>query len=74
MQATVPERVCKQNHDKNIRFHISGRISLKVYEISNQLVTPRTTHIRPLQINSLFPVLGSGIFACGRAVHFHYSL
>ena len=28
--------------------------------------------IRPLQINSLFPVLDSGIFACGRAVHFHY--
>ena len=28
--------------------------------------------IRPLQINSLFPVLDSGIFACGRSVHFHY--
>ena len=28
--------------------------------------------VRPLQINSLFPVLDSGIFACGRAVHFHY--
>ena len=28
--------------------------------------------IRPLQINSLFPVLDSNIFACGRAVHFHY--
>ena len=38
---TVPERVYNQNHDKNIRFHISGRISLKVYEISSQLVTPR---------------------------------
>ena len=29
-------------------------------------------YIRPLQINFLFPVLTSGIFACGRAVHFHY--
>ena len=28
--------------------------------------------LRLLQINSLFPVLDSGIFACGRAVHFHY--
>ena len=28
--------------------------------------------VRPLQINSLFPVLNSSIFACGRAVHFHY--
>ena len=28
--------------------------------------------VRPLQINSLFPVLDSSTFACGRAVHFHY--
>ena len=28
--------------------------------------------VRPLQINSLFPVLHSGIFACGRVVYFHY--
>ena len=28
--------------------------------------------IRPFQINFLFPVLDSSIFACGRAVHFHY--
>ena len=41
-----------QNHDKNIRFHISGRISLKVYKISSQLVTPRTAqHIEVVQYN-----------------------
>jgi len=28
--------------------------------------------VRPLQINSLFPVLLSGTFACGWAVHYHY--
>ena len=30
--------------------------------------------LRPFQINSLFPILDSGIFTCGRAVHFHYSI
>jgi len=33
--------------------------------------------VRPLQINFLFPVLISGMFACGRAVHFplfHYKI
>ena len=28
--------------------------------------------LRPLQINSLFPVLDSGIFVCVRAAHPHY--
>jgi len=28
----------------------------------------------PLQINFLFPFLTSTIFACGRAVHFHYCI
>ena len=28
---------------------------------------------RPLQINSLFPVLFAGTFACRQAVHFHCS-
>ena len=28
--------------------------------------------LRPLQINFLFPILTSGIFACEQAVHFHY--
>ena len=35
-------------------------------------IDSRKSKVRPLQINSLFPVLDSGIFACGRAVHFHY--
>ena len=31
-------------------------------------------YIRPLQINSQFPILDSGMFACGWAVHFHYRI
>ena len=63
--------VCKvqiQNADLNWRMHGGGGGLL-----SHQY--------RPLQINSLFPVLhglrhicmrAGGPFACGRAVHFHY--
>ena len=31
-------------------------------------------HVLVFQINFLFPVLYSSTFACGRAVHFHYSI
>ena len=31
----------------------------------------KTLTLIPLQLNSQFPILLSGIFACGRAVHFH---
>jgi len=38
---------------------------------SNQMILI-DFELRPLQINSLFPILLSGTFACGRVVHFHY--
>ena len=40
----------------------------------NVKVDAYQTHVGPLQINSLFPVLDSGIFACWRTIYFHYSV
>ena len=43
------------------------RILIPIY-----IYTAVLLFIKPLQINFLFPVLTSTIFACGWAVHFHY--
>ena len=40
--------------------------------LAGQLMQSWLRQLRPLQINFLFPVLDSGIFAFGQAVHFHY--